>query len=63
MCLPSFNKTRNTKDVISAGPKQDFLLHATNNSTNAHAPTIKVFQTAKITKLGLLFLPPPPITI
>ena len=36
MCLPSFIKTRNTKDVISAGPKQDFLLHASNISTNTH---------------------------
>ena len=34
---PSLNKTRNTKDVISTCPKQDFLLH----TTNQHPPTNK----------------------
>ena len=34
--LPSLNKIRNTKDAISAGPKQDFLLHT--NTT--YPPTI-----------------------
>ena len=51
------NKTRDTKDAISAGPKQDFMLHATNNLTDTNPPTIKVYQTTKITKLALLFLP------
>ena len=55
---PAFlNKTRDTKDVISAGPKQDVLLHATNTANNTNSPTIKVYQTTKITKLGLFFLP------
>ena len=50
---PAFlNKTRDKKDVISTSPKQDFLLHATNIPTNTHLPTIKVYQTTKITKLN-----------
>ena len=52
---PAFlNKTRDKKDVISTSPRQDFLLHATNTPTNTHLPTIKVYQTTKITKLDLL---------
>ena len=39
-------------DAISAGPKLDFLLHA----TTTHLPAIKAVQTTKITKLGLLSL-------
>ena len=55
---PAFlNKTRDTKDAISAGPKGDFLLHATNTPTNTNPPTIKVYQTTKIIKLGFLFFP------
>ena len=50
ICL---NKARNTKDAFSAGPKQDLVPHA----TTTHPPTIKAFQTTKITKLGLLPLP------
>ena len=52
---PTMNKTTNKKYVISVGPKQDCLLHASNIPTNAHAPTIKLFQTTK--ELGLVFLP------
>ena len=48
LCLPSLNKTRNTKDAILACPKQDFLLHT--NTT--HPPTVE-----EITKLGLQSLP------
>ena len=48
---PSLTKTRNTKDGIFAGPKQDFLLH-----TNTTYPqTIKALQTTKIAKLGFGF--------
>ena len=50
---PSLNKTKNIKDAISAGPKQDSLLHA----TTIHPSTIKALQTRKITKLGSLSLP------
>ena len=44
--------SKNTKDAISADPEQEFLLHA----TNIYPRTVKVLQTTKITKLGLLFL-------
>ena len=37
----SLTKTRNPKDVISADPKQYFLLHATNNPTNAYGQQLK----------------------
>ena len=46
---PSLNKTKNIKDMISAGPKQDILPHA----TTTHPTTIKELQTTKITKLYL----------
>ena len=39
--------------MISAGPKQEFLLHA----TTIHLPTIKAIRSRKITKLGSLSLP------
>ena len=51
--LPSLNKTKYIKHVISAGPKQEFLLHI----TTIHPPTIKALQTRKIKKLGSLFSP------
>ena len=41
------------KDVISAGPTQEFGLHA----TTIHPPTIKALQTRKATKLSFLPLP------
>ena len=44
------NKAKNTIGAFSASPEQDLLPHA--NTT--HLATIKVLQTAKITKLGLL---------
>ena len=44
ICL---NKARNTKDMFSVGPKQDFLPH----SSTTHPPTIKALQTAKINKI------------
>ena len=44
--------SKNTKDAISAGPEQEFLLHA----TTIYPRTVKALQTTKITKLGLLFL-------
>ena len=50
---PSLNRTKNTKDTISTGPKLGFLLH----STTIHPPTIKALQTRKTTKLGSLSLP------
>ena len=53
--LPYLNKTRHTKHVISAGPKQDFLLYV----TITHPSAIKVLQTTKITKLVFLSLPLP----
>ena len=46
---PSLNKTEK-----AAGSKQDFLLY----TTTTHPPTIKALQTTKITKLGVLSLPP-----
>ena len=51
-CSPFLNKTRNTKDAIPAGSKQDFLLHANTN----HPPAIKTLQNRKIAKLDLLSL-------
>ena len=49
LCPPRVNKTRNTEDAISAGPKQDFLLYA----TTTHLPSIKTLQTKKNNKLRL----------
>ena len=40
------------KDAISAGPKQDFLLHA----ATIHSPAIKALQNAKIKNSPNLFL-------
>ena len=48
---PPLNKIRNTKDAISAGPKQDFLLYA----TTTHPSTIKA--KIKITKLCFCLSP------
>ena len=50
---PSLNKTWDTKDAISDGPKQHFLLHAT---ITLPLP-IKALETTQITQFGILSLP------
>ena len=56
---PAFlNKTRDTKDAISACPNFSCSTPPTP-PPNTHPPTIKVYQTTKITKLGLCFCPLP----
>ena len=47
------DKARNTKDAFAAASRQELLPHA----TTTQRPTIKVLQTTKITKLGILPLP------
>ena len=49
----ALNKIRNTKDAVSPGSKQYFLLHVT-----CHIAAIEALQTTKITKLSFLSLPP-----